>query len=159
MDIVGVTNQSFERYADSLEVQIFRIDDAASRIMKRDFRKQVEELNGVLKDILLNCRSDQNDIREDLSLPSIATRIADSLSHWVTHSSDLHETAEISASLQEIENMAERATPYLKDLLRRMRANDALPEVVKARVIGRIFDFHQSQKTADQGDTDFKTNQ
>ena len=150
-DIIGVTRKSYDNWNRECEAKIVLIDEASHCIMKRPFREKVLELTNVIKDILVNCRHDPDDIREEIGLPTILNRLAVTLDQYVQIVSRRVTHDAVRERMQESERSIERAVTFLKELLTKMKANDARDALSRADVLSRIFDVRTSELGSKKG--------
>jgi len=138
-EIVGVTNQSLNKWITACEEQLTSIDEAGRAIMARKFRENIIKLTGVIKDIISNCKHDPDDIREEIALPTILERLAATIDEYVDTASHRVDNEVVHERMQESERVIERSITFLTKLLDTMKSNDAKDAFVRSEVLSRIF--------------------
>lgn len=138
-EILGVTNRMHQEWQTQCKNQLQLIGTANIHILNRPLHRAVAELEKSLQAIVKNCDHDPDDIREEIALPAILKRLAlvvagcPALAFQALRSSAAYER--LNTVREAIENM----TGDLNELLNRMRSNDGVDIVTRARVLSRVF--------------------
>ena len=125
---LGVPKSFLEKFVAQVELEIDRLSASAQGILVREFRQDLDRLTTTLRAMVRSCRSDPQDVNEELALASIVRDIADATDEYaaqISKPSGREQHAETLAAIEK--DIKEVRLPWARKLLDRMTANDEMP--------------------------------
>ncbi|RIL11004.1 MAG: hypothetical protein DCC75_03225 [Proteobacteria bacterium] len=136
---LGVTPGSFTRYRSDCQAQLSRLRCAKMAVVDRGMRSLVEKVEGTLDAIILNVSQDPDDIREEIALPSVMSRLADTIDEYLRLASTPGHPPQTLERLRDITALTSDGSRWLGRLLERMKANDGDGVLARVQVLSALF--------------------